>query len=87
MKNEFINFQLEEYKNISSAHFETNKQIAIFFRYYLLIASAPAIILMLLEKNIEKLDLLFSGKIGVYETTFIGLILIIISFIFNAGVN
>lgn len=81
MKDEFINFQLEEYKNISSAHFETNKQIAIFFRYYLLIASAPAIILMLLEKNIEKLDLLFIGELGVYETTFIGFILLIISFI------
>ncbi|MBS2210261.1 hypothetical protein KEM09_02560 [Carboxylicivirga mesophila] len=40
----FNQFQLEEYKNISNAHFETNKQISAFYRYYLLIASAPAII-------------------------------------------
>ena len=30
---EFNNFQLEEYKNISQAHFKTIETISIFFRY------------------------------------------------------
>ena len=32
MNEKFYDFQLEEYKNISNAHFETNKQIGVFFR-------------------------------------------------------
>ena len=41
MSEKFEDFQLEEYKNISNAHFEANKQIEVFFRYFLIIASAP----------------------------------------------
>ena len=41
----FDNFQIEEYKNISNAHFESVKQISTFFRYYLLILAAPVFIL------------------------------------------
>jgi uncharacterized HAD superfamily protein len=41
---EFDKFQLEEYKNISQAHFKTNETISIFFRYYLLIMSIPILV-------------------------------------------
>ncbi len=43
----FDKFQLEEYRNISTAHFESIKQISIFFRYYLIILAAPVFILNL----------------------------------------
>lgn len=41
---EFNDFQLEEYKNISQAHFKTIETISIFFRHYLLIMSIPIIV-------------------------------------------
>lgn len=41
---EFHEFQLEEYKNISQAHFKTIETISIFFRHYLLIMSIPIIV-------------------------------------------
>ncbi len=41
---EFDKFQLEEYKNISQAHFKTIETISIFFRHYLLIMSIPIIV-------------------------------------------
>jgi len=40
----FDKFQLEEYKNISQAHFKTIETISIFFRHYLLIMSIPIIV-------------------------------------------
>lgn len=58
---EFNNFQLEEYKNISNAHFETNKQIGIFFRYYLFVASAPAAILVWFGKNENAINNIVNG--------------------------
>jgi len=79
----FDKFQLEEYKNISTAHFEANKQIGIFFRYFLLIASAPAFIIIYFfggKGNIINIKDLFSGTI-LDLSLFIGLFLIIISFI------
>lgn len=39
ISDKFDDFQLEEYKNISNSHFEAKRQIGIFFRYFLLIAS------------------------------------------------
>lgn len=42
-KEEFDAFQLEEYKNISQAHFKTIETISIFFRHYLLVMSIPII--------------------------------------------
>lgn len=76
----FNDFQLEEYKNISNAHFETNKQIGIFFRYFLLIASAPTLIILLFGKS-EKF--LYDIIIGVdtYLNIFIGTFLMVVSFI------
>lgn len=79
INNDFTEFQKQEYNNISSAHFETNKQIAIFFRYFLLIASAPAIIVLFYDKNINKVYAIFQGQVSVYETVFVGAIIMIIS--------
>lgn len=56
MKDNFDEFQLEEYKNISNAHFEANKQISIFFRYFLLIASTPAILFVWFGKDLEEFE-------------------------------
>jgi len=57
-------FMLAEYQHISTAHFETAKQIASFFRYYLLIISAPAFIILFFDKDSEKLLKLFNGEIN-----------------------
>lgn len=38
---EFTQFQLKEYENISQAHFKTNEVLATFYRYFLLIVAIP----------------------------------------------
>lgn len=38
---DFTQFQLKEYENISQAHFKTNEVLATFYRYYLLITAIP----------------------------------------------
>jgi hypothetical protein len=83
MNEEFKDFQLEEYKNISTAHFETNKQIGVFFRYFLLIASAPALIFIWFGKenpNFVK-NLLFGTKDVITTNLFVGFFLIFIAII------
>ena len=62
MNEKFNEFQIEEYKNISNAHFETNKQIGIFFRYFLLIASAPALMFICFGQDINLLNSAYSGE-------------------------
>ena len=47
----FNSFQLAEYQHIATAHFETSKQIAIFFRYYLLFFSVPLILITLFKEK------------------------------------
>lgn len=73
-------FQLEEYKNISNAHFESNKQIGIFFRYYLLIASTPAVIFVWFGKEDGFLYGLLNGN-DTIKNFFIGSFLIIVALI------
>ncbi|MEA5006480.1 MAG: hypothetical protein VB022_08730 [Rikenellaceae bacterium] len=80
METEFDKFQLEEYKNISNAHFEANKQIGIFFRYYLLVASAPAAIFLWFGKSGSIINELLSSR-NLNLCLFIGFFLITISFI------
>jgi len=48
---EFEEFLLKEYENIAKAHFEAQKQFAVFFRYYILFASVPVLILTTADKN------------------------------------
>ncbi len=70
---EFDKFQLEEYKNISQAHFKTIETISIFFRYYLLIMSIPIIIAGFFVKP-EALEIYVEGYYQIFA-----LLLIIIS--------
>jgi hypothetical protein len=70
---EFTNFQLEEYKNISNAHFEANKQIVIFFRYFLIIAAAPAAIFIWFGDSGNLLKNLLSSNDNIQLNIFVGL--------------
>lgn len=79
--NSFDIFQLEEYKNISNAHFEANKQIVIFFRYYLIIAAAPAGIFIWFGNSGQLLNTLLSNNENVQLNIFVGSFLIFISII------
>jgi uncharacterized HAD superfamily protein len=81
MSEAFEKFQLAEYEIISKAHFEANSQIATLFRYFLLIASAPTAIFLLFETRKDFLDGLFSGKLGISTTLFIGFFLVAISIV------
>jgi uncharacterized HAD superfamily protein len=83
MEKDFKDFQIEEYKNIANAHFETNKQIGVFFRYFLLIAAAPSFIFIWFGKGNPKFidNLLFGSKEFITTNLFIGFFLIFISII------
>lgn len=73
-------FMLSEYNHISSAHFEVAKQVTSFFRYYLLIMSAPAFLIFYFDKEPQKIDRLLYGDITSINY-FIFWLLIIISII------
>jgi hypothetical protein len=77
---DLFKFQLEEYKNISQAHFETNKQIGIFYRYLLIIASAPGTILIWFGNKEGFLSGLLSDG-DTIKNVFIGSFLIIIALV------
>lgn len=47
-------FMLEEYKNLSEAHYNTTESISNFFKHYLLIVSVPITLLSLSEKFLDK---------------------------------
>lgn len=79
-ENRIDKFQLEEYKNLSNAHFETNKQIGLFFRYFLLITSAPALIFIWFGDNDIFLEEIINGD-NTLKNLFIGFFLIFISLI------
>lgn len=70
---EFHEFQLEEYKNISQAHFKTIETISIFFRHYLLIMSIPIIVAGFFVKP-EAFEIYVAGYYQIFA-----LLLIIIS--------
>lgn len=61
-KNAFDSFQLEEYKNISTSHYESVKQVSDFFRNYLLILAAPAFIFTLISGKSGELDEFLKGN-------------------------
>ena len=73
-------FQLDEYKNISNAHFEANKQIEAFFRYFLIISSAPAVIVLWFGKDESIFTKLLDAN-HFYLTLFSASFLIFISLI------
>lgn len=47
-KSAFDIFMVEEYKNISNAHYNTGSSISQFFRYYLILMSAVIAVLPVL---------------------------------------
>lgn len=58
----FDKFQLEEYKNISTSHYETVKQISLFFRYYLLVLAALPFVISLVGKDETGFNQLLNGE-------------------------
>nr|WP_299214381.1 hypothetical protein [uncultured Allomuricauda sp.] len=75
-KKAFDQFQLEEYKNISTSHFESVKQISTFFRYYLLLLSAPALVLTIIG---DELNEFFGGNSNIEYYNIVFFYLLIIS--------
>ena len=77
---DFNKFQLSEYQFIAQAHFETIKQVTEFFRYYLIILSASAIIFVLFDHNIETLQQFLNGSF-IFVSKIISSFFIILSFV------
>lgn len=48
---EFNEFQKSEYNHIATAHFETVKQVSEYIKYYLIIMSAPSVLLIFFGKD------------------------------------
>jgi uncharacterized HAD superfamily protein len=84
-------FQLEEYKNISTSHYESVKQVSDFFRNYLLILAAPAFIFTLISGKSGELDEFLKGSKHYiyYDVVFFyfAIVAIIGFFIFLYAVN
>jgi len=53
MMDDFTQYQLKEYENISQAHFKTNEVLATFYRYFLLIAAIPITTIGIAVMNIS----------------------------------
>jgi uncharacterized HAD superfamily protein len=77
----FDAFQIEEYKTISSSHFESIKQVSIFFRYYLLILAAPVFILTIINNEKNGLKLFLTGQEPLIYYNIVFLYFILIAFI------
>ncbi len=50
---DFTQYQLKEYENISQAHFKTNEVLATFYRYFLLITAIPITTIGIAVMNIS----------------------------------
>jgi hypothetical protein len=85
----FGDYLKSEYNNIAEAHFRTNEAISSFFRYYLLIMSAPVAIVAAfltltqdpkkIESVVQNLSVLVSVIIGVISIAGFGVMLYIIN--------
>ena len=63
---DFTQFQLKEYENISQAHFKTNEVLATFYRYFLLITAIPITTIGLALLNFSNDGISDEGRILVY---------------------
>ena len=63
---DFTQFQLKEYENISQAHFKTNEVLATFYRYYLLITAIPITTIGLAILNFSSDGISQEGRILAY---------------------
>lgn len=60
---DFTQFQLKEYENISQAHFKTNEVLATFYRYFLLITVIPITTIGLALMNLSEGEISPEGRI------------------------
>lgn len=58
-KARFDKFVMEEYKNLSQAHYNTVESISNFFKHYLVIAGVPLALGSLIEKNLFQGNIIF----------------------------
>ena len=65
---DFTQFQLKEYENISQAHFKTNEVLATFYRYYLLITAIPITTIGLALLRLSEGNILDESRIIAYYT-------------------
>ena len=63
---DFTQFQLKEYENISQAHFKTNEVLATFYRYFLLITAIPITTIGLALINITQGGMNAEGRVLAY---------------------
>jgi|GEM_PF-3518912 len=63
---DFTQFQLKEYENISQAHFKTNEVLATFYRYFLLIAAIPITAIGIAMMRISDNGIAEEGRLLVY---------------------
>lgn len=63
---DFTQFQLIEYENISQAHFKTNEVLATFYRYFLLITAIPITTIALAIPNFSGDGISQEGRIVAY---------------------
>ena len=63
---DFTQFQLKEYENISQAHFKTNEVLATFYRYFLLITAIPITTIGLVILNFSSDGISQEGRILAY---------------------
>ena len=75
--NNFEKFLHAEYEHISNAHFETVNQVTSFFRYYLLIISAPSVILLVSNDKQDLIEKIMGGGTGEFSWFVFFLFLII----------
>lgn len=60
---DFTQFQLKEYENISEAHFKTNEVLSTFYRYFLLITATPITAIGIALVNVSKDGISNEGRI------------------------
>ena len=66
LTDDFTQFQLKEYENISQAHFKTNEVLATFYRYFLLITAIPITTIGLALLNFSNNGISDEGRIFAY---------------------
>ena len=76
---DFTQFQMKEYENISQAHFKTNEVLATFYRYFLLITAIPITTIGLALMNLSEGGIGDEGRILAH--VIVGLSLVLLSMV------
>jgi hypothetical protein len=80
MSKDFEDYLIEEYSNISQAHFKTIETITSFFRYYLIVMALPVTAIVLFFKEQEKINSLGLIKFVVLFSPWIFLVVSVVGF-------